>query len=173
MESLLKTSKMRNSWAFEKAKCQESSRPSSPKKGEKAQPNKEGRKLSGSAQSSRPTADQQNLTGRQIHIRRAKLDSVTCPPPVTWRRSTAQYRADTGSCLKKRRAEIAAGSRCLPSASPSLVTREFAAGSCRGRGGEMGFVGDTVESIRSMQIRQVLMQIISLGDALCPSLLSC
>jgi len=29
--------------------------------------------------------------------------------------------------------------------------------------GEMGFVGDTVESIRSMQIRQVLMQIISLG----------
>jgi hypothetical protein len=50
------------------------------------------------------------------------------------------------------------------------VTREFAAGS-RGRGGEMGFVGDTVESIRSMQIRQVLMQIISLGDALCPSLL--
>ena len=36
----------------------------------------------------------------------------------------------------------------------------------------MGFVGDTVESIRSMQIRQVLMQIISLGDALCPSLLS-
>ncbi|WVZ98305.1 hypothetical protein U9M48_043766 [Paspalum notatum var. saurae] len=27
----------------------------------------------------------------------------------------------------------------------------------------MGFVGDTVESIRSMQIRQVLMQIISLG----------
>jgi signal peptidase len=42
------------------------------------------------------------------------------------------------------------------------VTREFAAGS-RGRGGEMGFVGDTVESIRSMQIRQVLMQIISLG----------
>ena len=35
----------------------------------------------------------------------------------------------------------------------------------------MGFVGDTVESIRSMQIRQVLMQIISLGDALCPSLL--
>ncbi|GJN14376.1 hypothetical protein PR202_gb01198 [Eleusine coracana subsp. coracana] len=28
----------------------------------------------------------------------------------------------------------------------------------------MGFVGDTVESIRSMQIRQVLMQIISLGE---------
>jgi hypothetical protein len=39
----------------------------------------------------------------------------------------------------------------------------------------MGFVGDTMESIRSMQIRQVLTQIISLGDALCrnsPLLLS-
>nr|CAB3461655.1 unnamed protein product [Digitaria exilis] len=35
----------------------------------------------------------------------------------------------------------------------------------------MGFVGDTVESIRSMQIRQVLAQIISLGDALCRNLL--
>ncbi|AQK85223.1 Peptidase S24/S26A/S26B/S26C family protein [Zea mays] len=34
----------------------------------------------------------------------------------------------------------------------------------------MGFVGDTMESIRSMQIRQVLMQIISLGDSLCRSL---
>jgi signal peptidase len=30
----------------------------------------------------------------------------------------------------------------------------------------MGFIGDTVESIRSIQIRQVLAQIISLGDAL-------
>ncbi|GJN05381.1 hypothetical protein PR202_ga23002 [Eleusine coracana subsp. coracana] len=29
----------------------------------------------------------------------------------------------------------------------------------------MGFVGDTVESIRSMQIRQVVSQIISLGEA--------
>jgi len=55
------------------------------------------------------------------------------------------------------------GHRASPKKRPSLVTREFAAGSCRGRGGGMGFVGDTVESIRSMQIRQVLMQIISLG----------
>jgi hypothetical protein len=37
----------------------------------------------------------------------------------------------------------------------------------------MGFFGDTVESIRSMQIRQVLSQIISLGEALCRCLLSC
>jgi signal peptidase len=29
--------------------------------------------------------------------------------------------------------------------------------------GEMGFVGDTVESIRSIQVRHVLSQIISLG----------
>jgi hypothetical protein len=29
----------------------------------------------------------------------------------------------------------------------------------------MGFIGDQVESIRSMQVRQVLSQIISLGDA--------
>jgi hypothetical protein len=28
----------------------------------------------------------------------------------------------------------------------------------------MGFVGDTVDSIRSLQIRQVLTQIISLGE---------
>ena len=35
----------------------------------------------------------------------------------------------------------------------------------------MGFVGDTMESIRSMQIRQLLTQIISLGDALYRSLL--
>jgi hypothetical protein len=32
----------------------------------------------------------------------------------------------------------------------------------------MGFIGDQVESIRSMQVRQVLSQIISLGDACSP-----
>jgi hypothetical protein len=32
----------------------------------------------------------------------------------------------------------------------------------------MGFVGDQVESIRSMQVRQVLAQIISLGNARSP-----
>jgi site-specific recombinase XerD len=32
----------------------------------------------------------------------------------------------------------------------------------------MGFIGDQVESIRSMQVRQVLSQIISLGDARSP-----
>lgn len=31
---------------------------------------------------------------------------------------------------------------------------------------EMGFIGDTIESIRSMQVRQVLAQIISLGATL-------
>jgi signal peptidase len=35
----------------------------------------------------------------------------------------------------------------------------------------MGFIGDQVESIRSMQVRQVLSQIISLGDARPPSLI--
>jgi hypothetical protein len=35
---------------------------------------------------------------------------------------------------------------------------------------EMGFVGDTVESIRSMQIRQVFAQIISLGETPCLNL---
>jgi signal peptidase len=30
----------------------------------------------------------------------------------------------------------------------------------------MGFIGDTIESIRSMQVRQVLAQIISLGATL-------
>jgi hypothetical protein len=32
----------------------------------------------------------------------------------------------------------------------------------------MGFIGDQVESIRSMQVRQVLSQIISLGDTRSP-----
>jgi hypothetical protein len=32
----------------------------------------------------------------------------------------------------------------------------------------MGFIGDQVESIRSMQVRQVLSQIISLGEARSP-----
>jgi hypothetical protein len=35
----------------------------------------------------------------------------------------------------------------------------------------MGFVGDQVESICSVQVRQVLAQIISLGEARSPSIL--
>ena len=86
-----------------------------------------------------------------------------------WRGSKHNIGQTRGPVYKKDKLK-SPQARCFSSTFPSLVTREFAMPRERG---EMGFVNDTVESIRSMQIRQVLMQIISLGDALCPSLLSC
>lgn len=77
---------------------------------------------------------------RRIPIPRTKTGPPTCTEP---RRAGSKYGGSPGTSPEKWIA-------------------------LRRAPGEMGFIGDQVESIRSMQVRQALAQIISLGDARSP-----